>query len=78
MTGEKTFEYVLIPRRRGSYTIEPIAIAFFDPRDNTYKVEKTAPFRITVEPGDVIARSSGNLTREEIRLVGQDVRFIKE
>ncbi|MCH8285898.1 protein BatD [candidate division KSB1 bacterium] len=78
ITGEKTFEYVLIPRRRGSYTIEPITIAFFDPRDNTYKVEKTAPFRITVEPGDAIARSSGNLTREEIRLVGQDVRFIKE
>jgi len=79
ITGEKTFEYVLIPRRRGSYTIDPVSLAFFDPRDNAYKVEKTALFRITVEPGDnIIARSSGNLTREEIRMVGQDVRFIKE
>lgn len=79
ISGEKTFEYVMIPRVEGSYTIEPVTLAFFDTNDERYKVVATSPIPIVVEPGDAgIARSARNLTREEVRLVGQDVRFIKE
>ena len=77
--GEKTFEYVFIPRREGSYTIGPVTFTYFEPEAAVYKIERTAPIRITVEPGDaIITGAVRNLTREEIKLVGQDIRFIKE
>jgi len=79
ITGEKIIEYVLIPRKEGSYTIDPISFAYFDPDVESYKIEKSAPIRIVVEPGDdIFAVPPRNLTRDEIKLVGRDIRFIKE
>ena len=31
ITGEQKFEYILIPRQSGSYTINPITLTYFDP-----------------------------------------------
>jgi len=79
ITGEKTFEYVLIPRQPGSYTIGSIPFSYFDPVDGSFKTVRTSPIAITAEPGEIVAgRTPRNLTREEIRLVGQDIRFIQE
>ncbi len=79
ISGEKTFEYVLIPRQPGSYTIGSIPFFYFDTVDESFKTVRTSPIDITAEPGEFVAgRTPRNLTREEIRLVGQDIRFIKE
>lgn len=79
ITGEKTIEYVLIPRKEGSYTIDPISFAYFDPDAESYKMDKTAPVRVDVEPGDyILTAPPRSLTRDEIRLIGRDIRFIKE
>ncbi len=79
ISGEKTFEYVVIPRREGELRIDPVVFSYFDPGEDRYKTKRTSPINIRVEPGDLsITRTPRNLTREEVRLVGSDIRFIKE
>ncbi|MFC1556351.1 BatD family protein [candidate division KSB1 bacterium] len=79
VSGQKTFEYVIIPRREGMLSVEPITFSYFNPVDETYKTARTQPFLIRVSPGIVTdTRTPRNLTRDEIRLIGSDIRFIKE
>ena len=50
-SGEKAFEYVVIPRRPGPLTIPEITLHYFDPEQGRY-TSQTAPSRqIEVEPG---------------------------
>lgn len=79
ISGSKTFEYVIIPRQDGTLKIDPVEFAFFDPAAEKYTLLKSKPISVTVEKGVISAsRSPRNLTREEVRLVGSDIRFIKE
>ena len=77
--GKKVFRYALIPEREGALVIQPFTFVFFDPETKTYKRLKTKPLRITVTPGqsEELSAAGYGLTREEIQLVGEDIRFIK-
>jgi hypothetical protein len=78
ISGEKTYEYVLVPRFPGQQKIKPVMFSFFDPKKKTYKTLSSPPFEVNVAKGaeDQIA-VGGGLSKEEVRLVGQDIRFIK-
>jgi hypothetical protein len=77
--GKKVFRYALIPEREGTLWIKPFTFSSFDPGAKAYKTLKTKAQRITVTPGQAEALSPAGygLTREEIQLVGEDIRFIK-
>ena len=80
--GTKTFEYLIIPRHAGSYSIPAIEFSFFNPSDGRYKTVTAGPFNIEVEKGDASSASSaqsfrGSNSREEVKYLGQDIRFIK-
>jgi len=77
--GTKNFEYVIIPRKEGELKIEAIRLVYFDPSLERYIVKRTSPITIKIDKGDrVNVGAARNLTRNEIRLVGTDIRFIKE
>jgi len=77
--GTKTFEYVLIPRNPGIKKIPQIKIPVFNPAKKKYEVLTTQPITLNVSKSkkqyEGVAHSG--LTKEEVRLVGQDIRFIK-
>lgn len=79
VSGEKTFEFLAIPRFGGEYTIPVSEFSYFDPVSAQYKTLKTESYTIAVSEGEqeiggpVISRSTGN----EIRMIGQDIRYIK-
>ncbi|MCK5526311.1 MAG: BatD family protein, partial [Candidatus Latescibacteria bacterium] len=77
--GKKVFRYVLIPEQEGALVIQPFTFVCFDPEGKTYKTLKTKALRITVTPGraEALSPAGYGLTREEIQLVGEDIRFIK-
>lgn len=50
--GEKIFEYLLIPRKPGDYTLPSIELGFFDPKKSQYVRKTTEPIRVHVNPGD--------------------------
>jgi len=77
ISGSKTWEYVLVPRFQGSHEIKPITLSYFDPRAKTYRVAGAAPISLTVEKGaGDFAPVAGGVSKEDVRLLGQDVRFI--
>jgi hypothetical protein len=78
ITGSKTFEYVMIPRVAGPQTIKPVRLSYFDPSDRKYKTVQTAEWSFAVAQGQGAAASVPiGLSKEEVKLLGQDIRFIK-
>jgi hypothetical protein len=80
VTGSKTFEYLLIPRREGIYKIKPIDFNYFDPDKRSYVSLPSKEFTITVEKGTGNGSSTpivSSVAKEDVKLVGNDIRYIK-
>jgi hypothetical protein len=77
--GKKIYEYVIQPRHPGNFTIPKFQLAYFDPKAKTYKTIETESFDINVLKGDQQATvvNQVGLTKEEVELIGQDIRYIK-
>lgn len=74
LTGEKSFEYVLIPRAPGLREIPSIAMSYFDGEANEYRVAETGALTLTVS-GEVIEGPAA-LARGGIAELRRDIRFI--
>jgi hypothetical protein len=75
---QKTFKYLIVPRQEGTVHIPSLGWAYFDPAAQAFKTLKTATLDLTVTHGTAApAMQSRYLTQEEIKQVGQDIRYIK-
>ncbi|MDD2560197.1 MAG: BatD family protein, partial [Bacteroidales bacterium] len=80
VSGTKTIEYLVIPRYSGSFTIPSVSVSYFDLAEKTYKSLYTEEFQLEVSRSE--QSSEGVVTgtvvsREQLRLLGQDIRYIK-
>ncbi|MBN1252796.1 MAG: protein BatD [Bacteroidales bacterium] len=77
--GSKTFEYLLIPREQGEYTIPQISFSYFDIISKSYKTLNTKELKINVEKGNLINTANNNLTvsKEDVQSIGTDIRHIE-
>ena len=75
--GSKTLEYVIIPRLAGEFTIPPIRLTYFEPRDGHFLTSTIGPFHLKVapRPGGVV--STTGFSRQEVAILGKDIRFRK-
>jgi uncharacterized membrane protein len=80
VTGSKTIEYLFQPRFEGEYTIPSIPFAYFNPATDSYITKTTAEHILSVEKGaeGQSATVIKGLRREDIQLIGEDIRFIKQ
>ena len=76
ITGNQKWEYVLIPRQEGSLIIPMVQMSFFDPKSETWKRTNTDPIQISVSPSTNESTQNQGLTKREIELIGQDIRYI--
>lgn len=77
VSGKKTAEFVLVPRNEGRRVIEPMTFSYFDPARNEYVSTVSPRFELTVRPGRELAMSAEGFSKEDVRLLGQDIRFVK-
>lgn len=78
--GTKTFEYSFIPRSQGKYTIPALEFTYFDTKTNRYKTVETQSQTIYVAPdptGGAGNGLQGGSDKENIKLLGQDIKYIK-
>lgn len=80
LSGKKVIEYLAIPRHAGTFTIPPVEFSYFDLKSKTYKTLSTEPYELNVAKGEgggseQVVTSFTN--KEDVRLIGQDVRYIK-
>ncbi|MCL2182456.1 MAG: BatD family protein [Chitinispirillia bacterium] len=77
-TTRKTYRYLIIPKQAGALTIPSITYPFLDPETGAYRTARSEPVTITVTPGKGGPKEQTRyLTQDEIRQVGQDIRYIK-
>ena len=79
-TGYRQFEYPFIARAEGEYEIAPVEFTYFDPSTKQYVTLSTARLSIDVAPdagGGGAAQVVAGLSKEDVKLLGQDIRFIK-
>ena len=79
-TGQKTFEYLLIPRHYGEFTIPPVTYSYFDTSKGTYVKLSTPEFHFYARKGgdqNSGLTVYGGVSKEDVRYLGKDVRFIK-
>ncbi len=74
LSGQKSFEYVLIPRAPGRREIPAIRMGYFDQSAGTYRVATTEPLPLTVT--GVVAEGPAGLARGGVAELRQDIRYI--
>jgi hypothetical protein len=85
-TGEKIFRTALVPLKEGQYTLEPIALNFFDVTSGQYQTRLTAPVSITVHPSrekdkvEVFSTPTSEVKplKKNVEFTGRDILPLKE
>lgn len=78
IAGSRTFEYLLIPRHAGNQEIPPFSFSYFDTDQKRFVSLRSPGFVIKVDRGaEGEASPAAGMSREDVRLLGEDIRFIK-
>jgi len=77
ISGEVVYEYVIIPRVAGEYTIPPMRFAYFDPVRKRFVEKSSRSFKLRVLPvSEVASDVYSGFSKDEISLLSEDIRFI--
>lgn len=74
-TGVKLWEYIIMPRRSGLFIVPEMELVYFNPAENSWKVIRSKPLRLNVEPGR--GTSSGSGSSQDVFQLDQDIRYIR-
>ncbi|MBK6284855.1 MAG: protein BatD [Draconibacterium sp.] len=80
VSGTKTIEYLFQPRFEGEYTVPAIQFTYFNPASGSYETKSTPQYQLRVKKGsgDQTAKVTGSLRKEDVQLLGQDIRYIQQ
>nr|WP_300748227.1 BatD family protein [uncultured Alistipes sp.] len=79
-TGYRQFEYPFIARAEGEYEIPPVEFTYFNPDTKQYVTLSAQQMTLDVTPdagGGSAQQVVTGLSKEDVKLLGQDIRFIK-
>ena len=73
VSGTITWEYNLIPRKEGNYTIEKVIIPFFDTKIDSWSSMTSKPIKLNVTKSSYIKKNINN----NLLIDNKDIRYIK-
>ena len=74
--GNVVYDYIVVPRHGGKFTIAPVEFCYFDPDAHAYKTLKTDSFTIAVAKSKTKG-SSNYHEQEDLKILNNDIRYIK-
>jgi hypothetical protein len=79
VSGSRQFSYLLIPRHKGDYSINPLDFSYFNPATKQYVTLRTKGFNIKVDKGDAQANAPAfnSDEQQDIDMLNKDIRYIK-
>ncbi|GAA4311789.1 BatD family protein [Mucilaginibacter gynuensis] len=78
VSGSRVYNYLLIPRHQGSFTIEPLKFTYFNPNTGKYVTLTTKAFPVKVNKGDNEANVTAfTADKQDIKVLDKDIRYIK-
>lgn len=84
MNGSITFEYLIIPRQPGIFTLPSVDFSYFNPTTKSYQRKQTQSYTLTVAKGNgqivtgvqqPISRYQNN--QQDVTALGNDIKYIK-
>ena len=77
ISGKKVWEYVIVPRISGQHKLKPFSLPYFNPTTKKYQIARTQSITLHIAEGESeYAAASGAFSKEEVKLLGKDIRFI--
>ncbi len=81
ISGGRTWEFPIIPRHQGKYSIAPIEFSFFDPRAEEYRTIRSDTINISVsgsKEGGAPAITKGPeiSQKQDVAILDQEIRYI--
>jgi len=78
ISGKKIFEYLIVPRTPGEKEIPEIKFSYFNPDKKSFVTLSSPSYTVKVEQGERVFEPDINgLNKEDIKLLSDDIRFIK-
>lgn len=74
--GSRTFEWVIIPRSQGKYTIPALHFVYFDPQAGRYITKTIEEQEIEVMKGDAASVAASGSNKDDVRLLAQDINYM--
>jgi hypothetical protein len=79
VSGTRTYNYLLIPRHEGDFTIPELKFSYFNPASSKYVTLTSKNFHIKVAKGSAennVAVLSGT-DQQDVKMLDKDIRYIK-
>jgi len=79
VSGSRYYNYLLIPRHQGEYTIDGLKFSYFNPATARYVTLTTKPLHIKVDKGTAESNVTAfsDAEKQDIKTLGKDIRYIK-
>ena len=77
LTGSREWEYLVIPRFPGEYTLPAYTFSYFDLATKSYKTLSSTPFTLKVSKGS--GQAAGTFSgggQNQVKLLNRDIRYI--
>lgn len=81
VNGSKTYNYLIIPREPGEFTLNSLDFSYFDLDKKKYVTIPSPDLKITVTPGDGKSNASAQVfdhLKQEVKESENDIRYIKK
>lgn len=74
--GNVVFDYVIVPRHGGKYSIPPVEYVYFSPETEKYVTLRTDSFHLAVAKGKPAASGASVREKEDLRVLSSDIHYI--
>ena len=76
--GKRTWEYVLIPSKPGTFRFHDIVFTYFSPEQGKYiTIKKPIPEVRVISHNELEGDYASSLSRDEVRVLSKDIRFVQ-
>jgi hypothetical protein len=72
----KTFEYLLIPRYKGNYSIPSASLVVYNPKSKKYTTKKSTSHSLTILASKNNEQESGITNQQQVRTEQKDIHYI--
>jgi len=72
----KTFEYLLIPRYKGNYSIPSTSLIIYNTKKKKYETKKTSKHTLTILASKNNEQESGIVNKQQVRTEQKDILYI--
>ena len=76
ISGSRTFEWILIPRNQGDYTIPAFSFVYFDPNTGRYVTKKVDAIPVHINKGDPKSMKNVTSSKSDVKLLNSDINYI--